>query len=288
MHYNEITIQLREITIAAKQYGNKEGIPTLAVHGWLDNANSFDLIADKLDRLNLVVIDLPGHGKSSHYENHNYFHFVDYILDLIEITRVLKWEKFNLLGHSLGAALCSILAGTYPEIVNKLALIDGIGPIHFEAIDGPMQLRAATEKVLSNTSNIPHYSNIEEAAVARANSKISKLPIECARILVERGLKKIGSEFTWNNDPKLMHASANKSTEEQVLPFLKNITCSTLLLLPEEGYNFGNDITKKRISCVENIEVIKLQGGHHVHMEHPEVVVNHLEKFFYGNNTSKR
>ncbi|KAG1587997.1 hypothetical protein G6F46_014705 [Rhizopus delemar] len=41
-----------------------EGPRVLALHGWLDNAASFVPLAPHLSSLQLVAIDLPGHGHS--------------------------------------------------------------------------------------------------------------------------------------------------------------------------------------------------------------------------------
>ena len=38
----------------------------LALHGWLDNAASFLPLAARLPALDLVMLDLPGHGRSGH------------------------------------------------------------------------------------------------------------------------------------------------------------------------------------------------------------------------------
>ena len=50
--------------------GLRSGMPgrrkVLALHGWLDNAASFVPLAAQLPDLDLVMLDLPGHGRSAH------------------------------------------------------------------------------------------------------------------------------------------------------------------------------------------------------------------------------
>ena len=42
--------------MAAKRWGNPDGTPTLCVHGWLDNASSFDVLAPELPELEAAVL----------------------------------------------------------------------------------------------------------------------------------------------------------------------------------------------------------------------------------------
>ena len=42
---------------------------------------------------------------------------------------ILNVPKSNLLGHSMGGAVVALFAGIFPELVEKLVLIDSMGPI---------------------------------------------------------------------------------------------------------------------------------------------------------------
>ena len=64
MRARERTFDLRGLRVAAIEWGADGARPVLALHGWLDNAASFARLATLLDRLHLVAIDLPGHGRS--------------------------------------------------------------------------------------------------------------------------------------------------------------------------------------------------------------------------------
>ena len=62
----EIRLSLPHIELAAHVFGPEDGIPVIALHGWLDNANSFARLAPKLHGLRIVALDLAGHGHSAH------------------------------------------------------------------------------------------------------------------------------------------------------------------------------------------------------------------------------
>ena len=44
------------LKICARQWGNPEGPPALGLHGWLDNANTFNRLAPLLPELNLIAL----------------------------------------------------------------------------------------------------------------------------------------------------------------------------------------------------------------------------------------
>ncbi len=96
----ELEIQTSTLRLSAKCWGNPDGVPILAFHGWLDNAATFDHLAPFLKEFRLVSLDLPGHGLSDHRSAGSSYHFSDIIVDVLEVLTVLGWNRFLLLGHS--------------------------------------------------------------------------------------------------------------------------------------------------------------------------------------------
>ena len=67
-----MTFQEREFTalgaqLSGKLWGSDGGQPVLALHGWMDNAGSFDMLAPLLDQYQILAIDSIGHGRSEHF-----------------------------------------------------------------------------------------------------------------------------------------------------------------------------------------------------------------------------
>src|SRR5258705_5120 len=62
----ELSFSVNGLRLTAKTWGDPMSAPTFALHGWLDNANSFDRLAPLLPELDLVALDFAGHGFSSH------------------------------------------------------------------------------------------------------------------------------------------------------------------------------------------------------------------------------
>ena len=101
----------------------------LALHGWLDNAASFLPLAPFLDGIELVAIDMPGHGRSAHLPAGADYAFAGALANLLDVADTLGWDRFGLLGHSMGGAIASLLAAACPERVTRLLAIDAIGTL---------------------------------------------------------------------------------------------------------------------------------------------------------------
>src|SRR5688500_18042292 len=87
----------------------REGAPrVLALHGWLDNAASFVPLAPYLDDVDLVAIDLPGHGRSAHLPPGADYSFAGALHSVLDAADALGWDTFALLGHSMGAGIGSL------------------------------------------------------------------------------------------------------------------------------------------------------------------------------------
>lgn len=127
-HVEEIRLSLGHIELAAHLFGPEDGLPVIALHGWLDNANSFARLAPQLKGLRLVALDLAGHGYSEHRPLGAGYALADYAHDVLRVAEQLGWPRFALLGHSLGAIISVQLAGALPDRVSHLALIDGVIP----------------------------------------------------------------------------------------------------------------------------------------------------------------
>ena len=59
---------------------------------------------------------------------------------------------------------------------------------------------------------------------------------------------------------------------EQVQAILAKITAPTLLLRAEDGWPTPEGLMEKRVQAVQDLELVTVPGGHHVHLDHPDSV----------------
>jgi pimeloyl-ACP methyl ester carboxylesterase len=273
-----INLSIPGFSIACKIWGNPNNPPLLAIHGWLDNANSFEPLARFLEQdFYFIAIDLPGHGHSSHLPEGCHYHFFDGIFIVIEIINALKLDKLHLLGHSMGACLASLIGGIIPDRFLSLSLIEGLGPFSHPAETACQQLREYTKLLIKKSKKTKGYDHPDNAAIARAFKGYVSLDI--AKILCERSLVEDQGKFYWRHDPRLLVRSPLRLTEMQILSCLKEISAKTYLLVAKQGFSFDEELSNNRIKAVKNLTLKKINGGHHIHMEQPELISQLLVQF---------
>lgn len=263
----QLSFNLGGLHFAAQEWGKKGQLPVLALHGWLDNSSSFTVLAPKLKNVHLVAVDLAGHGQSDHRLGAGPYNIWEDVGEIFAIADALGWQRFILLGHSRGGIISAIAAGTFPERISHLALIEGILPETYKAEDAPRQLALSIRSVnVQMTKPLTLYRD-KEAAITAREGGMFPLSHASARALTERGIKPIEGGFSWSTDPRLFAASSVKLLPEQMSAFIDNIKAPVKLILGEEGLpklypNFQTYLEK-----FPKIDTRLISGNHHLHME---------------------
>ena len=237
------------------------------MHGWLDNAASFALLAPLLAKHFYVVApDLTGHGQSDWRSPDATYQVYDDVPQLHGLIAQLDWDRFGLIGHSRGAIIASLFAACFPERVRPLVLLDGVSPPPLPGEEFVPQLRSfITERDRLRARKLRTFRNIDAAARVREEQGLSA---SAARLIAARNLKPSGDGYSWSMDPRLRGASAVKMTPEQVDAMLGSLPEPTLLLMAERGLSITNP--GKFAPLAERIPGVLLEtvpGGHHFHLE---------------------
>jgi pimeloyl-ACP methyl ester carboxylesterase len=274
----ELSLQVNGLHVAGRVWGPPGGEPCLALHGWLDNAGTFDRLAPLLPGLRLVALDLPGHGLSDWRHADADYLFMSAVPFVFEAADALGWERFSLMGHSMGGAIAALAGGSVPERITRLVSLEAVGPPSSLDAKAPLSLaRALAARRRRRAEPTLHAS--PEAAAQRLVRAVAGLPESAARVLIARALRPVPGGFIWRSDPRLRDPSALYYTEEQVRAFLRRITAPALFVIAEQGYAFPEPATAERIACVPGVRVARLLGGHHVHLEDAPGVAEAIRHF---------
>ena len=257
--------EVNGLTLEGLCWGEATLPPLLALHGWLDNAASFNVLAPLLSSHYVVALDLTGHGRSSRRSDDATYHIWDDLPEVMGVIDQLGWQTFDLMGHSRGAIISTILASAVPQRVKHLVLLDAVTPQAIPEEDFPRQMARFLQdkpRRLNKPSRV--YATAEEAVAARTKHGLSG---PAAQALAGRGLVEHSQGMHWASDPRLFGASAVKLTEGQNRAILGSLIMPTLLLQAENGLAQHASALDFARGHIDDFRAEIVPGGHHFHME---------------------
>lgn len=278
---HELRFSVNGMNFAAQVWGDATQLPVLALHGWLDNAASFFALAPRLNNVHIVALDMAGHGKSAHRPGQMAYTPWDDINDILAVADYLGWDRFVLLGHSRGAIIGTLAAGTFPERFIALGLVEGFLPEPACPEDAPKQLASAIQGLRVQQKKIPSvYPDISIAIKARERGMFP-LGHEAAKALTERGVVAQSEGFSWSTDPRLLAPSMVKLSREYLHAFVNHVSVPVKLLLADGGLPTFYTNYLQEVEQFAHVDYEVLPGGHHLHMEQEvDLVAEKFNEFF--------
>lgn len=276
MPVEDFSLSIAGVEIAGRRWRNGKR-PVLALHGWLDNAASFDALAPLLPDTDLVALDLAGHGLSYHRTPQSTYNVWDDLPDLVRVADALGWNRFHLLGHSRGAIIAAMLSAALPQRMLGTVLLDGLTPPPLAVADTFQQLGRHLEEHLREPRVPARYESQQRALEVRC--RVGNIGPDAAWPIVERGLKLVDGMWQWRFDPRLNFASAFKLSAEQLDLMVETLSRQPhLLIMAEQGLG-------QRMPDEERLASLRwacLPGGHHFHLEADKVeaIAEEIERFW--------
>ncbi|MEP0357035.1 MAG: alpha/beta hydrolase [Paraglaciecola sp.] len=269
---------LDNLTIRGIGYGDPQNQMVLALHGWLDNAASFEPLSKYLKDYYVVAIDLAGHGLSDHRDAGAHYHLIDFVYDLHELVESQGWTSFVLMGHSMGGIIGSLYTACFSDRVRKYISIESFGPLTKDSKTSAIQLRdSINSRLKSQRRKSRHPTTFERTVEAR--TMVGDISIASARLLIARNTHGVDGQLRFTTDRRLRTLSAVRPTEPQAENFLRSIHCPVLVLMGSAGYESMAKAFYARKDWVANLTFHKLDGHHHLHMDNPEAVAIVVDSF---------
>jgi esterase len=142
------------------------GKPVIVLHGLFGSARNWRSIAKQLSETHQVfTIDLRNHGESGHSDSMYYMEMME---DIKQFLHDKHLRKVSLIGHSLGGKIAMTFALNYPEMLEKLIVLD-IAPVQYDnnfelLVDAMLSLDLADISSRNQANDILR-NNIEDGGV---------------------------------------------------------------------------------------------------------------------------
>lgn len=278
MSADNFTLTVAGVSIAAKRWRNGSR-RVIALHGWLDNAASFDALAPSL-KADVVALDLAGHGHSYHRTPQSSYNIWEDLPDILRVADELQWPTFDVIGHSRGAIIATLLAATMSERVSSTILLDGLRSDAVPESSFCDQLARHLREHLAPRNEGSIYSSIDHAV--RVRCRATGMSETAAQPIVERALIESEQGWRWRNDPRVRLASAVKMSQTHIDATLTRFAHQPhLILLADQGVG----AMLKRTGELERWQELRMQtlaGSHHFHLEEQAPAIAETINVFWG------
>lgn len=266
-------------------WGNPEKPLLLLIHGGRDHCRSWDWTAQALrEDWHVVAMDHRGHGDSEWVSDGNYL-ASDMIYDVAQFIRQFDAEEVTIVAHSMGGNVCLRFAATYPELVRRMVIIEGLGAspqriAELEQKSYPVRLREWLDKKHKSAGRMPRrYASIEDA-LARMIEENSYLTPEQARHLTIHGVNRNeDGTYSWKFDPHLNNWPPHEFEQAKLPELWAAITCPVLMLYGADSWA-SNPEKDGRLAPFRDARVIEFENaGHWLHHDQFDRFIATLKDF---------
>jgi pimeloyl-ACP methyl ester carboxylesterase len=258
----------------------------LLLHGFMDAAATWDLVAPALSAAGLRVLapDLRGFGEGPRAPAGAHYHFPEYVFDVAELVEALVPAGLPLIvvGHSMGGTVATLYAGAFPERVTRLVVAEGAGPPGSEHAHAPERMRLWIEESRSVQVRTEHPLSPEEAlrrlVVHHPDVAVDVLRTRLAALARELP----GGGLAWRADPLHRTRSPLPFFAASFKEFARRVTRPVLFVSGGPlGWHPADE--EDRIASFPALERVELpEAGHMMHWTRPVELARVIVDFARG------
>jgi pimeloyl-ACP methyl ester carboxylesterase len=193
----------------------------------------------------------------------------------------------------MGAITALFFVSMYSELVDKFISLDAVKQLSSSAEYLPVRMKGVLNHFQAIVERLEQGS-LPSMSYKDAREKLVKIYVgsideKDAEILLRRGLRKLSDEdeyeFTRDLRSTVRPYLFNDFTNEQLKEVARGIVCpfllieaknSSLVFEPKELYREFYDLYR---DASEDFRYVEVEGRHHVHLSHPELVAPIISNF---------
>jgi pimeloyl-ACP methyl ester carboxylesterase len=251
------------------------------VHGFLDLAYGWREVAERLaEHAHVLAPDLRGHGDTDWIGAGGYYHFLDYVADLDELIARAARKRLVVVGHSMGGSIASYWAGTRPERLAALALLEGLGPPDQGDVDLGARTAMWIDAWKTARDRVKPMPSVADAA-ARLRKHDPLLGEALALDLATAGTRPVeaaGGGLVWKHDPLHLTMGPYPFRRDHAARYWRRIACPVLVVDGTESrLNLPAAERAVRRAELAGCRHVELPGaGHMMHRHQPDALAKLL------------
>lgn len=244
-----------------RRYDGGAGVsshPTILLHGLGGSHLSWPVDFRRLPKHTVYALDLPGHGQSN---NGTCVDMDCYMEAMREFLNSMRFERVNLVGHSMGAMVSFAFASQFPNKVQSLALLS-IGEVYPFARQ--LELGFIREKTRAQTLRVFESEGFYPAYPKSMRRKLLA-PLQTARL-------------------SLLHADAMVCANFDPRKYRREMPFPVLIISGRDDKLVPLSSTRSFAAQIRQAQQIVIdECGHFLLYEKPEAVSSYLLRFLDKN-----
>ncbi|XP_053979849.1 protein ABHD11 [Hylaeus anthracinus] len=173
---------------------NSSKHPIILMHGLFGSKNNWNSLSKAIHQQTdrkVITIDARNHGDSPHSTEMSYEHMAK---DVVQLMNDLEFEKSILVGHSMGGSTMMYVALYYPELVEKLVVVD-MSPVRTspKLMEIKKVFRAMQTVQLNNIPTLTKARKVAEEQLANHDVK----PLAIRQFLTMNLVEANNGKYKW-------------------------------------------------------------------------------------------
>ena len=250
-----------------KEYGGGDQC-LIILHGLLGMLDNWHSMATRYgEKMKVFTIDQRDHGRSPHTDELSYPLMAEDLFLFIEQNAI---EKINLMGHSMGGKTAMFFANQYPDLIEKLLVVD---MFPFKGSGGHLEVFESLSAI--DIRNLKSRKEADEIL----SFKISDIGLR--QFLLKNIDRNPDGGYCWKMNLKTIFNSYDKISEG--VP-QKSVDVPTLFIKGANSpYIKAEDLNRYRLIFPQAKLGVIENAGHWVHADKPEEFFKLSSEFILGN-----
>ena len=267
------TVTANGHTLHYLDWGNAGSPPMVLLHGLRGHAHSWDDFSAAICQdYHVMAVDQRGRGDSDWAKDGDYS-TAAYVADLEGFCEALKLDKFTLTGHSMGGRNSMTFAGSHPEMLEKLVIVD-VWPV-FDPV--------GSGRIAQEIIDVPEEFDSFDAVMEYMGKQNRFASNAVLRRRLIHGTKELpNGKIGWRYDI-LIREQRRQGTvppNNDLWPELPKITCPALVVRGMETDVLSIDVAHRMLDIMPNAQLVEIpQAGHMVFEDNPEDFISAVRSF---------